>query len=52
MISISGGEAFPVTRGLEEVHAFDWAPDSKSLVFCDPYSLVEEQARGVQERME
>lgn len=34
LISVNGGEAFPVTRGLEEVHAFDWAPDSKSLYFA------------------
>ena len=28
-----GGEAFPVTRGAEDVHAFAWSPDSKTLYF-------------------
>lgn len=34
LISTSGGEAFPVTLGLEEVHAFAWSPDSGSLYFA------------------
>jgi len=33
VISSSGGEAFPVTVAAEEVHAFAWAPDSKSLFY-------------------
>lgn len=46
LISVSGGEAFPVTRGLEEVHAFDWAPDSKSLYFATrtPWSKAKREA--------
>ena len=31
MISLAGGEAFPVTQGDEEVHAFSWSPDSRTL---------------------
>jgi dipeptidyl aminopeptidase/acylaminoacyl peptidase len=34
LISASGGEAFPVTRGIESVHEFAWAPDSQSLYFA------------------
>lgn len=34
VISAHGGEAFAVTEGEEEVHAFAWAPDSKSLYFA------------------
>jgi dipeptidyl aminopeptidase/acylaminoacyl peptidase len=46
LIPVSGGEAFPVTRGLEEVHAFDWAPDSKSLYFATrtPWSKEKREA--------
>src|SRR5437867_10445029 len=34
VISSSGGEAFPVTLGEEEVHAFSWSPDSRILYFA------------------
>lgn len=34
VIPVGGGEAFPVTRGEEGVHTFDWAPDSKTLYFA------------------
>ncbi len=34
VISTLGGEALPVTRGMEEVHAFAWSPDSKSIYFA------------------
>jgi dipeptidyl aminopeptidase/acylaminoacyl peptidase len=34
VISLAGGEAIPVTRGMEEVHALAWAPDSKSIYFA------------------
>ncbi len=34
LISPSGGEAFAVTRGAEEVHAFSWSADSKTLYFA------------------
>src|SRR5262249_49676434 len=34
LISPTGGEAFPVTRGAEEVHAFSWSADSKTIYFA------------------
>ncbi len=34
LISASGGEAFPVTRGIEAVHEFAWSPDSRYLYFA------------------
>jgi dipeptidyl aminopeptidase/acylaminoacyl peptidase len=34
LISPWGGEAFPVTQGEEEVHAFSWSPDSRTLYFA------------------
>ena len=34
VISARGGEAFAVTEGEEDIHAFAWAPDSKSLYFA------------------
>jgi dipeptidyl aminopeptidase/acylaminoacyl peptidase len=33
LISPNGGEAFAITSGAEEVHAFAWSPDSKALYF-------------------
>lgn len=34
LISPTGGEAFAVTHGAEEVHAFSWSADSKTLYFA------------------
>ncbi|MFY9558918.1 MAG: prolyl oligopeptidase family serine peptidase [Terriglobales bacterium] len=34
LISPNGGEAFAITSGDEEVHAFAWAPDSKAIYFA------------------
>ena len=34
LISPAGGEALPVTRGDEKVHAFAWSPDSRTLYFA------------------
>jgi dipeptidyl aminopeptidase/acylaminoacyl peptidase len=34
LIPVGGGEAFPVTRGAEDVHSFEWSPDSKTLYFA------------------
>jgi len=34
LISPNGGESFPITRGEEEVHAFSWSPDSKTIYFA------------------
>jgi acylaminoacyl-peptidase len=33
-ISFGGGEAFPVTHGDEEVHAFAWSADSRMIYFA------------------
>lgn len=46
VISASGGEAFAVTRGEEEVHAYAWAPDSKSIYFATrtPWSKEKKDA--------
>jgi dipeptidyl aminopeptidase/acylaminoacyl peptidase len=34
LISPHGGEAFPVTQGEEEVHAFSWSADSQTIYFA------------------
>ena len=34
LISATGGEAFPITEGAEDVHAFAWSGDSKSIYFA------------------
>src|ERR1035437_9795518 len=34
LISPSGGEAFAITSGEDEVHAFAWSRDSKAIVFA------------------
>src|SRR3974390_3000345 len=43
LIPISGGEAFPVTRGAEDVHEFAWSPDSKTLYFATRLPLTSTQ---------
>jgi dipeptidyl aminopeptidase/acylaminoacyl peptidase len=43
LISPTGGEAFPVTRGEEEVHTFAWSPDSKMLYFATRQPWTKEQ---------
>lgn len=45
-ISVSGGEAFPVTRGEESVHTFAWSSDSQSLYFATrvPWSKVKRES--------
>ncbi|HEV2699799.1 MAG TPA: prolyl oligopeptidase family serine peptidase [Terriglobales bacterium] len=34
LISPTGGEAFAITQGQEEVHSFAWSPDSKTIYFA------------------
>jgi dipeptidyl aminopeptidase/acylaminoacyl peptidase len=34
LISPTGGEAFPITQGEEEVHAFSWSADSQTIYFA------------------
>jgi dipeptidyl aminopeptidase/acylaminoacyl peptidase len=43
LIPASGGEAFPVTRGAEDVHDFAWSPDSTALYFATRQPLSAEQ---------
>jgi dipeptidyl aminopeptidase/acylaminoacyl peptidase len=43
LISAAGGEAFPITQGEEEVHAFGWSADSKSLYFATRELWAKEQ---------
>ena len=43
VISPAGGEAIPVTSGEEEVHAFAWAADSKSLYFATRQPMGKDQ---------
>jgi dipeptidyl aminopeptidase/acylaminoacyl peptidase len=46
LISPFGGEAFPVTSGEEEVHAYAWSPDSMTLYFAtrQPWTKDEKDA--------
>jgi dipeptidyl aminopeptidase/acylaminoacyl peptidase len=46
LISVEGGEAFPVTRGEEEIHSFSWSPDSRILYFAKrtPWSKTQNDA--------
>jgi dipeptidyl aminopeptidase/acylaminoacyl peptidase len=43
LISPSGGEAFPITQGEEEVHAFSWSADSRILYFATRNPWTKEQ---------
>ena len=46
VISPYGGEAFPVTSGEEEVHAFAWSADSRRLYFATrtPWTKAQKDA--------
>jgi dipeptidyl aminopeptidase/acylaminoacyl peptidase len=46
VIPISGGEAFPITRGEEKVHAFAWSTDSRHVYFATrtPWSKQPQEA--------
>jgi dipeptidyl aminopeptidase/acylaminoacyl peptidase len=43
LISPAGGEAFPVTRGDESVHAFAWSSDSRTLYLATRVPWTREQ---------
>lgn len=47
VISLDGGEAFPVTSGDEEVHAFAWAADSSAIYFATTQPLSKEQKEAL-----
>jgi dipeptidyl aminopeptidase/acylaminoacyl peptidase len=46
VISLAGGEPFPVTQGDEEVHSFSWSPDSRTLYFATrtPWTQAQKDA--------
>jgi acylaminoacyl-peptidase len=46
VISADGGEAFPVTFGDEEVHAFAWSGDSEHIYYAtrDPWTKEQKEA--------
>jgi dipeptidyl aminopeptidase/acylaminoacyl peptidase len=46
LISLAGGEAFPVTQGDGEVHSFSWSPDSRTLYFATraPWTRAQKDA--------
>ena len=43
LISPSGGEAFAITSGEDEVHSFAWGADSKSIVFATRQPWTKQQ---------
>ncbi len=43
VISAGGGEAFPVTHGKEDVHAFAWSADSRLIYFATREAWSKEQ---------
>jgi acylaminoacyl-peptidase len=50
LIPVNGGEAFPVTRGTEDVHSFAWAPDSKTLYFATRIPWTSKQKEEYKEQ--
>ncbi len=43
LISPNGGEAFPITQGEEEVHAFSWSTDSQTIYFATRQPWTKQQ---------
>jgi|CZKD01.1.fsa_nt_gi dipeptidyl aminopeptidase/acylaminoacyl peptidase len=46
LISPTGGEAFPVTQGEEDVHSFSWSQDSQTIYFStrQPWTKAQKDA--------
>ncbi|HEY6371339.1 MAG TPA: prolyl oligopeptidase family serine peptidase [Candidatus Sulfotelmatobacter sp.] len=46
LISPNGGEAFPVTRGEEDLHSFAWSADSRTIYFStrQPWTKAQKDA--------
>ncbi len=46
LISPAGGEAFPITSGDEDIHAFAWSPDSRVVYFATrtPWTKAQKDA--------
>src|SRR6266704_7013925 len=43
LISPSGGEAFAITSGADEVHAFAWSQDSNAIIFATRQPWTKQQ---------
>jgi dipeptidyl aminopeptidase/acylaminoacyl peptidase len=43
LISPQGGEAFPITRGEEDVHTFAWSSDSQTIYYATRQAWTKEQ---------
>ncbi len=43
LISPNGGEAFPITQGAEDVHAFAWSADSQKIFFATRHPWTKAQ---------
>jgi acylaminoacyl-peptidase len=43
LISPNGGEAFAITRGEQDIHAFAWSPDSKTIYFATRQPWTKDQ---------
>ena len=43
LISPHGGEAFPITKGEEEVHTFSWSSDSRTIYFATRQPWTKDQ---------
>jgi dipeptidyl aminopeptidase/acylaminoacyl peptidase len=50
LISPNGGEAFPITRGEEEVHAFAWSADSRKIYFATRQPWTKSQKDDYKEK--
>jgi len=50
VIPVASGEAFPVTRGVEDVHSFAWGPDSKMLYFATRIPWTKTQKEDYKEQ--
>jgi dipeptidyl aminopeptidase/acylaminoacyl peptidase len=50
LIPVGGGEAFPATRGAEDVHSFAWSPDSKTLYFATRTPWTKKQTDDYKEQ--
>ena len=46
LISPNGGEAFPITEGEEDVHAFAWSSDSQTIYFATRLPWTKSQKDG------
>ena len=46
LISPRGGEAFPITKGEEDVHTFSWSSDSQTIYYATRQPWTKEQKDG------